>query len=164
MAVTRTVLRQGQPHEVLFDDIDVPIWDGRTWSLTSSNGSGFYAHTSDGRSGGVRQPDLKFHRLVMGCTFGDGMVVDHLNHNTLDNRRHNLRVVTQIENLQNQAGHRDRKYSSEVGVSYNKRNGRWRAAVRIRGETTQTWHKTEAEAILAARAMRVGRLQTTTTP
>lgn len=42
---------------------------------------------------------LYMHREIMKPP--DGMVVDHINHNKLDNRRRNLRVITQAENCQN---------------------------------------------------------------
>ena len=42
------------------------------------------------------------HRLIMQPP--DGMVVDHINGLTWDNRRRNLRVVTQLENAQNRKG------------------------------------------------------------
>lgn len=33
------------------------------------------------------------HRWIMGCSVGDKRIVDHINHDVLDNRRENLRVV-----------------------------------------------------------------------
>jgi hypothetical protein len=44
---------------------------------------------------------IRMHRFVMGLPPGgeDGRVVDHLNHDSLDNRRENLEIVTQEENM-----------------------------------------------------------------
>lgn len=41
------------------------------------------------------------HRFIMGLGPGDPREVDHLNHNGLDNRRENLRIVSHLENGQN---------------------------------------------------------------
>ena len=42
---------------------------------------------------------LYLHRFIMNCP--KDMVVDHINHNTLDNRKFNLRICTQHENTFN---------------------------------------------------------------
>jgi hypothetical protein len=42
---------------------------------------------------------VKLHRILSGAA--PGLVVDHINHDPLDNRRCNLRVVTQAENVRN---------------------------------------------------------------
>ena len=42
---------------------------------------------------------LYLHRFIMNCP--EDMVVDHINHNTLDNRKTNLRICTQHENTFN---------------------------------------------------------------
>ncbi len=57
------------------------------------------------------------------------MTVDHINHNTLDNRRVNLRVCTNRENCINK-GITKSNTSGFKGVSYNKKNKKWVAYVK----------------------------------
>ena len=42
---------------------------------------------------------ISMHRLIMGQP--EGLVIDHINHNGLDNRKSNLRAVTYSENQKN---------------------------------------------------------------
>ena len=54
-----------------------------------------YVHANhDGRT-------YLMHRMIMGLKHGDRRQVDHINHDCLDNRRQNLRIVTHSENLAN---------------------------------------------------------------
>ena len=46
------------------------------------------------KSGDLR--DQYLHRVIMNCP--EGMVVDHKNHNPLDNRKENLRICSYREN------------------------------------------------------------------
>lgn len=48
-----------------------------------------------------RRVKIRMHRFIMGVPTGadDTRVVDHLNDNGLDNRRENLNICTQEENL-----------------------------------------------------------------
>jgi hypothetical protein len=77
----------------MVDDVDVPLLAGRRWHVMPSSTGNYYA-ISGGRNGRVYM-----HRLITSCP--DGLEVDHINHNTLDNRRSNLRVVTHAENMRN---------------------------------------------------------------
>ena len=61
---------------------------------------------------------IRLHRLIMDCP--DDMVVDHINHNRLDNRKENLRVCTQHQNLMNK---------NSVGVTFDKRRNKWYAQI-----------------------------------
>ena len=67
------------------------------------------------------------HRVVAGVE--DGQVVDHINHDTLDNRKENLRVGTHVQNLLNSVK-RENTSSKYKGVSYFKKNGKWSANYR----------------------------------
>jgi hypothetical protein len=56
-----------------------------------------------------RRLNVKMHRLVMGLASESRLVVDHIRHNTLDNRKKYLRVCTQAENCRNRKKHLTKK-------------------------------------------------------
>jgi hypothetical protein len=73
------------------------------------------------------------HRQIMGLVKGDGIEVDHINRNRLDNRRENLRVVTHARNACN-LGSRPNTSSRFRGVSWNIRSETWEARAK-RGDS-----------------------------
>jgi hypothetical protein len=96
-------------------------------------------------------------RLVMSAPVG--LEVDHINHDTLDNRRSNLRICTRSENRRNGRKQRQSKYRYK-GISYQSRGTydgsrgggckRWRAYTRVMGK--RMWfgyYATEIEAAMA---------------
>lgn len=68
------------------------------------------------------------HRLITDAE--RGYVVDHINHETLDNRKCNLRVVTQTQNNMNRRLEK-RNTSTVTGVSWFKANERWSAYISV---------------------------------
>lgn len=48
-----------------------------------------------------KQYPILLHRLVMGCTWSDAKRIDHVNGNTLDNRKSNLRFCSHSQNMSN---------------------------------------------------------------
>ena len=72
-----------------------------------------------------KRQSLPLHRIIMNCI--DDKVVDHINGNTLDNRKTNLRVVTKRENSTNLHNCKNIYYEKgKYGVRINrKRYGRY---------------------------------------
>jgi hypothetical protein len=77
---------------------------------------------------------VKLHRFVMGCTYKDGKVVDHIDGNTLNCQKSNLRLCTNTENVRNQKLHKNNK-SGYKGVSRCKDAKKWQAYICINRKT-----------------------------
>jgi transcriptional regulator with XRE-family HTH domain len=75
---------------------------------------------------GVQKP-ISLHRLIMGDP--QGMLIDHINHDTLDNRKANLRIATYGENRQNLK--QTHSASGIRGVYWSKLLKKWQAKMRL---------------------------------
>lgn len=106
--------------EFLVDDGDVGLVMQCKWYIGHN---GYVYSTSKG--GNVR-----LHRLIMGAKKGE--VVDHIDHNPLNNTRKNLRKCTSQQNNFHRKPVKTEKSSSQYkGVIL--KNGRWNACMRING-------------------------------
>ena len=89
--------RSGELYIVRVDEEDFArLVDAGPWHI---NTHGYAVHT-EGRK------CLYMHRVIMGLEEGDSRVVDHKNRDKLDNRKGNLRIVTQAENRRNCSKHK----------------------------------------------------------
>jgi len=68
------------------------------------------------------------HRQILNAP--EGFEVDHRNGNGLDNRRHNIRVVTRAQNRWNSKRRKDNK-SGVKGVSWHSTNKMWVANIKV---------------------------------
>ncbi len=85
------------------------------------------------RQGKLRRGE-RMHRVILGVT-DPKTHVDHINHNTLDNRKCNLRLATPRQNAMNRAAQRNNK-SGHKGVSWHGQNNNWCARIMIDGKYT----------------------------
>ena len=72
-------------------------------------------------------PGIRMHRLILACASEE--YGDHKNHDTLDNRRENLRKCTNAQNHANQRINATPKTSRFKGVTWNKAHSRWHARI-----------------------------------
>lgn len=81
----------------------------------------------------VRGPRRFLHRLIMSPR--PGRMVDHINHDGLDNRKANLRCCTRQQNGFNRRPLKNTS-SKYKGVRRDKRNNKWIAAIRLNYKRT----------------------------
>jgi hypothetical protein len=108
----------------IVDDEDYKEASKYTWCAQTAYGGKLYA-ARYARVGG--KPKYQYlHRMIMQADVGQ--YVDHINGDTLDNRRQNLRICTNAQNGQNSKKHRDGS-SKYKGVSWNKDIRKWSATI-----------------------------------
>lgn len=125
----------------------------RRWFAAYNNTSkSFYAYSKI--SVNKKRVTLQMHRIITNCP--KGLVVDHINHNTLDNRLKNLRICTDAQNKQNQISTiATSKTSKFRGVSYDSKMGKYRAYCSHNGNKIHIGiFETEAEANEVVKAAR----------
>jgi hypothetical protein len=93
------------------------------------------------------------HRILVALREGreiNGLQVDHIDGNGLNNRSDNLRLVTQQENLKNQKLRSDND-SGYQGVGWHKPRQKWRAYITVDGKLEHLGLFDKLEDAIAAR-------------
>jgi len=116
----------------LVDDEDFEKVSQFKWNAYQ-NGNSYYACRCQKQT----RKTIYIHRAIVNCP--KGLVIDHINHNGLDNQKNNLRICTHGENLRNQFPQKGRS-SQYKGVHLKKTqykrkiNTYWVAQIQHRGK------------------------------
>jgi hypothetical protein len=105
-------------------------WHWQAWWCTATKS--FYAIRTQKLESGKRVR-VAMHREILGSKEGDKG--DHKNHDTLDNRRKNLRSCTHSQNCCNRRLRSDNT-SGYRGVSRRRYNGKWKSCITVNGRMT----------------------------
>lgn len=142
--------RDGSTYEVLIDTEDLTSLkeDGGSWCVDLP-----YNHHDPARkpyairnakAEGGRRKFVKLHREITNAP--DGLVVDHINGNTLDNRKKNLRVTDQFTNQQNRQSANRNSKTGIKGVHFDNSRGKWSASIMMDGKVFRKRYDTFKEA------------------
>lgn len=119
-----------QNEYAIVDEDDYERVSQYRWTLRVHDGGRYkYALHRAGHAG--KKGRMLMHRFIMDAP--PGMVVDHINHDGLDNRKSNLRVVTSDDNMKNRRSNRGSRVQYK-GVTYAPKRGVWLAEIRADGD------------------------------
>lgn len=115
------VLHKGEEFWALIDKEDIEKCNQHNWTvLYCKDCDNRYLHTQ------INRKWITLHRFVTDCP--EDKVVDHINHNTLDNRKVNLNICTIFENNKN-------SIRAKFGVAgVYKVGNRWRVRIGYKGK------------------------------
>lgn len=119
--------------EVLIDEEDYNRIKKYHWTVAfKPDINNFYIKCHPKSSKSSQRTTEKLHRFIMNAP--EGSHVDHINHNTLDNRKSNLRICTHEENCRNKQKRkkdkRDNSMSSKYkGVCFRDDSNKFRATI-----------------------------------
>ncbi|WP_297419141.1 HNH endonuclease [Clostridium sp.] len=105
----------------IIDVNNIDIIKNYKWLLRGDKGYN-YVGTTTKQKGKI----LRLHRLLLNAK--DNELVDHINHNTLDNRLKNLRKVDKSKNAMNEKIKNNNK-SGVTGVFWNNKTQKWWAYI-----------------------------------
>ena len=110
--------------EFLFDKEDYEKIKDKLWFSKNSSWNRFYVCCK------INSSTIYMHRYILGLQSHkeDKRDVDHINHNTLDNRKENLRVCEHYQNTTSQKTRSD-NISGRKGVSWDKFRNKWAARI-----------------------------------
>lgn len=140
-------LTQGQNAIVdadIFDHLNQWWWQAH---FAPNTGTYYALRTASipGETGrGCRRETVWMHRVILGLTRKDKILGDHIDHNTLDNRRSNLRTATYLQNNRNVRLRKD-SVSRLKGVRFVPKIGKYEVKIRIHGVLTILGYRDEAE-------------------
>ena len=117
----------------LVDDEDYEWINQWNWSYNKCGTDHGYATRQLPKSEtGGKVKRVLMHRVIMNLIEGDNIMVDHIDHNGLNNQKSNIRVCSNSENSRNRISFGKSKF---LGVSPNRRRQTkyWRASIKTGG-------------------------------
>lgn len=125
-------------------DEDYPYLSRFVWKKRNTPGSKtWYARRWDG----TQRKEVPMHREVMGHP--EGLFVDHIDGDGLNNTRENLRACVHAENMRNQRHDRVNNSSGYKGVTWYEPSQLWRAQISLNGKRMSLgYFKTKEEAAI----------------
>jgi len=123
----------------IIDDEDYELVKHYRWHIGGGRQDRHYVVSKDSKG-----KQVNLHRLIMGNPTG---IVDHKDHNVLNNSKSNLRICTFAENIRNSRKLKKSAKSIYKGINFNKSVGRWRSKIFSHGKTIELgYFKRECEA------------------
>jgi hypothetical protein len=116
-------------YDVLIDDEDFEKVNVHNWCIFHSRGRTPYVIKQILKNG--KRHRVFLHRMVIGAP--EGKEIDHVNGNTLDNRKMNLRICDHAENVKNCKKNK-KNTSGFKGVYFLKKNMKYRALIKNNGK------------------------------
>ena len=118
----KIALTQGE--YAIVDEEDYEKISSFKWHVRKTKHAKYAGHSE---RAGKTCVSTRMHRVILGLKKGDGLEVDHINRNGLDNRRCNLRICTKQQNQMNSIKKRgNNKYK---GVSFFKAQKKYAAII-----------------------------------
>ena len=126
-------------YEVFMDAEDEKKLEGYIWHVEKYKdkyGFRFYARAFKyykSENGKYKRKSFRMHRLILDVENDKTILVDHVDRNGLNNTRENLRICDSSQNQANKLSFVNSS-SKYKGVSWNKRENRWKVAITIYGK------------------------------
>jgi len=132
--------KTGEEFECIFDKEDLDKINFVRWHLRLSSKYNFwYAHATQYLgtiNGKPKYKSLQMSKVILDVPRGRKVFVDHKNHNTLDNRKENLRITDFPENMQNRKSKNSNNTSGYRNVSWDKSYEQWKVQLQVNGKNT----------------------------
>lgn len=108
------------------------------WSPTAKSWY-FFRHPATGGvvglktgKGCIKLGNSYIHREIINAP--KGMEVDHINHDSLDCQKHNLRIVTKSQNQMNRRGAQSNSILGKRGIHFDKSRMKYQVRLRLNGK------------------------------
>ena len=135
-------------YEFYFDKNDYELIKDYNWGKSG----GGYITTRDGES----LKTILMHSLILNFISSKEKMIDHKNRKRNDNRRENLRIVTNTQNIMNMSTYQKTLDKSGVkGVTFDKTKNKWQATIRLNRKLIKLGHfeKHDLESAIVCRLM-----------
>jgi len=142
------IIKLTNGYEVKVSNKDYKELNKHNWYAKRTKAGFVYAAKLKWDSVNKKRGTEFMHRRIMGAKGGE--VVDHVDHNTLNNMRSNLRLVTYSQNAMNRLN-KNSNLSRKTGVIWHKSHQKWMARITENGNSRYLGYYDNVEDAIKAR-------------